>query len=138
MAAFPEYFPHADSLDRYIRTLADAMGLKDWDVRLSDDALDDGNAGGCRVPYGRKIAKIRLAEHDTIESLRRTIVHELLHAHLEPIDWQIHNIKPAVSELTFDVWRGGFVDALEVACDAIAWAWAEHLPLPTADAQEAA
>lgn len=77
MAAFPEYFPNDDSLDLYIRDLADRVGLRDWKIMLEDKAPDDGNLGECFCAYGQRVATIRLAEHETIEKLQHTIVHEL-------------------------------------------------------------
>lgn len=130
VAAFPEYFPEDDSLDRYIRKLADLCGLKDWKVTLEDEHPGDGNLGACECVYGRKVARVRIAEHDTIEELRHTIVHELLHCHLDPCRLPIENIRNTLGQSLYDVTHGAFVDFIEYGTDAIASAWAPLLPLP--------
>jgi hypothetical protein len=130
MPAFPEYFPEDDSLERYVRQLADLCGLRDWKVTLEDDAPDDDALGACFCVYGRKVANIRLAEHDTIESLRHTIVHELLHSHLDPVRLPIENIRSTLGEPLYNVTHNSLVDAVEYATDAIASVIAPMLPLP--------
>lgn len=136
MAAFPEYFPEDDSLDQYVRQLADLIGMRDWKVKLEDEHPGDGNLGFCECVYGRKIANIRLAEHDTIEELRHTIVHELLHAHLDPTRLPIENIRNVLGQPLYDATHNALVDAVEYATDEIASVLAPLLPLPTKAADE--
>lgn len=130
VAAFPEYFSNQGDLERYVRQLADLCGLRDWKVTLEDEHPGDGCLGSCECVYGRKVANIRLAEHDAIESLRHTIVHELLHPHLDPIRLPIENIRSTLGDPLYNVTHNGMVDAVEYATDAIASILAPMLPLP--------
>lgn len=125
-----------DWLEPYVRQLADAMGLRDWKVTLHDEPADDGSAGQSETIYGRKILHIRLGdgETSTIEDVRETIVHELLHAHMEPFRWASNNLEPVLGQAAFAVWDGALVDTMEVAIETIAVAWAQALPLPTGGA----
>lgn len=130
MAAFPEYFPEDDSLDRYVRHLADLCGLKDWKITLEDESPGEGNLGHCHCVYGRRVACIRLAEHDTIEELRHTIVHELLHCHLDPVRLPLENIRSGIGDMLYNATHNATVDAVEYATDGIATALSAALPLP--------
>ena len=74
----------------YIRGIADRLGLKDWDLRLSRDDTDPDSGATIHTWYGQKRATIRL-NHDVFrlsspaadEDQRRYVVHELLHCHFE-------------------------------------------------------
>lgn len=103
-----------------IRKLAGDLGLHDWDLRLADDAPEVGTAGQCHVTYGRRLARIMLAEPDDHDDLIDTIIHELLHCHFEPISWAAESLRRAVGDMVFNVWEGSQKDTIEIAIDAIA------------------
>lgn len=130
-----------DELGKYVREMADLCGLRDWTVRVDMDPCDEDNAGECRVIYGRKYGIVRVS-HDWAEKppeeLRNTIIHELLHMHCEPMMWAVNNVQVPLGSVAFGILDGSFRDALEVAVDSIATAWAETLPLPITGEQEAA
>jgi len=128
-AIFPPDAPE-DALDQYVRDIADRVGLKDWKVVVDKEPPGEGNLGEARTTYGRKVLHIRLAEHDSAEELRNTVIHELLHAQLEPVSWGINNAQRALGEGAFSVFRASFEDNMELAVDAIATAWSETMPLP--------
>lgn len=120
-------------LGQYVREIADLCGLRDWTVRVDVATADDNHAGECAVTYGRKFGTVRLAEDwasEEPDTVRQTVVHELLHMHTEPIFWAVNNAQDVLGTATFTVLEGGVRDALEVAIDGIATAWAETLPLP--------
>lgn len=131
-----------DELGKYMRELADLMGLRDWTVNVLDEAPDDDHhAADVEVRYGRRWANVRLASDwasERPESLRATCVHELLHCHLKPTEWALNNAQLPLGTLAFGILEGAYNDALEVAVDAIATSWAETLPLPVKAEQEAA
>lgn len=129
-----------DELRPYIRHLADLCGLKDWRLLLSDAPLvHDPDRNGystmatCAVNYGQKRAVIEIsadwASWDAAD-LRSTVVHELLHCHAEPMRWAVNNTKHAVGTALYEVIYDAFTDAMELAVDGIATAWAATLPLP--------
>lgn len=130
MTSLIEHFPEDNGLQAYLRQLADMMGLRDWVIRLDMGALEEGTMGQCFIPYGRKLADIKLAEHDTIEELRETMVHELVHCHLDGIRFPISNIRNVIGQSLYDVASESTRDYVEQATQGIAREWAKTLPLP--------
>jgi hypothetical protein len=123
-----------DELGKYVRNMADLMGLRDWHLKLMNDPPDDPEAAACcEVIYGQKYALIRFHRDWTSadpEELRSTVIHELIHCHVEPMRWSVNNVKHVVGTAMFEVIFDAFSDALEVAVDGMARAWAESMPLP--------
>lgn len=123
-----------DELGKYIRRLADLMGLRDWRLTLSHEPPDDQDAAAqCNVTHGSKRAVIRVASDWpswTQEDARHYMTHELLHCHMAPTTWAVFNAKHVVSEGMMDMLSDGHLDALEVGIDGIALAWAETMPMP--------
>lgn len=121
-------------LGEYVRSLADVMGLRDWHINLMHDPPDDPEHAACvDVRYGRRVVNVHFhpswAQNEP-ETLRSTCVHELLHCHLKPTEWAINNASGALGMVGFTILHGSYMDALEVAIDSMATAWAETLPLP--------
>lgn len=126
-----------DKLGEYVRTLADAMGLKDWEYELDNKPPDSETAdAGIFNWYGQRHAQIRVNPkwpEWTAERLRSRIVHELVHSHLHCLDETIPNLKSLLGEPAYTVASNFFNDLLETATDGIAVAWAATLPLPVED-----
>ncbi len=118
----------------YLRLLANRMGLRDWTIHVSDEAPVNGDAAASAcITYGRKFISIRFDPawaSDSPETFRQTCVHELLHAHLAPLQWAVQNAELPLGAPAYHLLRASHHDALEVAIDAIASEWAETLPLP--------
>lgn len=136
-------------LRRYIRHLADLMGLRDWWFELVIEPLarDEPDMPSSMplaqidCAFGRKYAKITFVpgwESGGPEQVRMVAVHELVHAHLSLMGWIADNVHDAIGNIAFNVFRSSLHDAEELAVDAIATAWAERLPLPIRDESEAA
>jgi hypothetical protein len=133
-----------EELGKYVRDVADRMGLRDWSLRLDvEDDVTSTNHGyrgasgmmaSCTVPHGRKTAFIAIdgTWHGwEPEELRTTVVHELLHIHTVPMLWATQNIKHVIGEgALWGMFDSSFDDAHESMVDAAASAWAETLPLP--------
>lgn len=120
-------------LGKYVRELADVMGLRDWTITMRDEPCSEDCAADIQVTYGRKFASIRFDPDwasEKPETLRATCIHELLHCHLKPTEWALNNAQSALGMLAFGVLSGAYEDALEVAIDGIANEWANTLPLP--------
>ena len=126
-------------LGQYMRHMADLMGLRDWYLTLTHkEPLDDDHGAECDVSYGQKCARIAFRDDWPTwdaEEVRRLMVHELIHRHVEPMRWAMNNTKHVVGAATFEVIADGFMDVLEVAVDGMAREWARHLPLPVKDAE---
>lgn len=129
-----------DELGRYVRHVADLCGLRDWHlviahkpIEQSRDDTDHWDLAYCAVTYGRKKATIGFAEDWAAWSesdLRMVVTHELVHCHVEPMRWALNNVKSVTGPGIYEVISDAFSDAMELAVDAIATAWAETLPLP--------
>lgn len=120
-----------EALERYMREIADQMGLKDWRIILETEEPEDGAMGTCETATGQKVATIRIKNHGTdADELRNTVVHELLHAHFNAIREPINNVRSAVGDLVYWPIYYGVTDHVELAIDGIATAWAESFPLP--------
>ena len=123
-----------DELGKYIREMADLMGLRDWTINLLSDPPEDSKyAADVDVVYGRKCAKIRVARdwmHHAPESLRCTIAHELTHCHINPTRNVLDNMEQAIGKMLYVTAYNSMTDYIEYATDGISSAWAEVLPLP--------
>ena len=129
-------------LDRYVRHMADLVGLRDWTLRVdvvsvvnaTNHKYQGGECGASiEVSHGRKYAIIEIREDWATwdkDELRRLLTHELMHAHTAPMLWALHNIQAVTGGALFEALDNAFDDAHESAVDAIATEWAEFLPLP--------
>ncbi|MCE5322134.1 hypothetical protein LLG46_02335 [bacterium] len=125
----------------YIREVADKLRLRDWEFVLKDEPPEDEDVSAEIVPIeGRKRASIYLCtgfRELSPEEQRHTIVHELLHCHLESatdiirLDLWEHRV---LSQNAYDILIGGFRRQIEYAVDAIADAIAHNFPLIEWDA----
>jgi hypothetical protein len=135
-----------EQLGRYVRELADRMGLMDWKLKLGDgrpprDSDDpppyreaENDAACVHIVYGRKVAVVWFADDWAdweMGELRQTATHELVHCHLQGMQWALNNVQELVPAMTMNVVNGAFRDMCEIATDGIAMAWAETLPLPS-------
>jgi hypothetical protein len=131
-----------DELGRYLRSLADEMGLRDWIVGIADvpPDVEDCNAS-ITIPHGRQYAMVHMApgwEERDVDSLRQTMVHELLHCHFAPLQWVTDSTASTLGMAAFQILSSAHNTAEEVAIDTIAREWAESLPLPIKAEQAAA
>ena len=117
--------------EKYVREVANQMGLRDWKIVIDDEPPEDEDAGAFNfVIYGRKVARLRFSTPESPEELRHWVTHELLHCHAALLGWNAQSIEPALSSQEYRIWHGGFHDAVELMIDGVAMAWAEFLPLP--------
>lgn len=113
-------------LERYIRRVADGMGLRDWRFMLERDLTSDDVDARIRWPFGQRYAEITLGEpyfEASREEQRETVVHELLHCHFAAA-------QDAVSRSTHRRSFAHFMQGLEYGIDATAAALAPRFPLP--------
>jgi hypothetical protein len=88
-----------EPLARYVRVLADLLGLRDWEIVVATDFCDEDNLAETECTYGQRHAVLRFnkkwAEWSK-EDLRSTVVHELLHVHTEPLTELLSDILQGV------------------------------------------
>lgn len=122
----------------YLITLANQMGLRDWEIRFSSEAPraeahgDEKIAATVAVIYGRKHAVIRFASYWWKEAeidTRYFAVHELVHCHLESLRWATNNMNMQLSPPAWTIFQASISDEIEKAVDAIASGWSPNLPL---------
>lgn len=129
------YIDQADTaaLGHYIAAIAERLGLADWTILIDPDAPSDSEAFAEIVcTYGQRRALIRF-DHAVRtwppDRLRRVVVHELVHCHLDRMDTHYDSVEaelgPQAGRLARATWRS----VLEDATDNIADAWARDQPL---------
>lgn len=122
------------ALGAYLRALANDLGLRDWTVTLASERdANESTLASCVCAYGRKCLTVQIGTawegHDRDER-RQTLVHECLHAHLDPVRLVLANLETNLGDHVFGVARCSLRDAVEYAIDAIASEIAKHYPLP--------
>lgn len=125
-----------DALARYVRWVANEVGLRDWFLwldhepcgRLGADLDGHGSMAECEASKGRKHLRIRVCkdfrEALLAEAQRQTIVHELLHAHFAAMRQYVADAYPDNPA----AWEA-FNTLLEFGVDAVAEEWSKNLPL---------
>lgn len=122
-------------LSPYIREMADRMGLTDWRFEfIFYPPTDDDCFAEITPDDGKQSATIRFnADFPTYdrEQQRETVVHELIHCHLDLIQQQIRNDLPKLlGQPSYDAFWPSFVRGLERGVDGLTQAWAPLMPLP--------
>lgn len=121
-------------LAAYIRRLADLMELRDWRFKLGDHPAAEDCGAHIEVVAGRRFATVTVPfawpGFDPTEQ-RHYACHELLHAHLAPVEFAVQSLQTNLGDHVFGVFAELHKTAIEHAIDAIADALAPYLPLPT-------
>lgn len=75
-------------LERYVRHLADELGLRDWTFVIGHRTADADKCAQIAVADEAKVARILFSadfwDHSPAER-RDTVIHELLHCHTTPL-----------------------------------------------------
>jgi hypothetical protein len=133
MAPSPKSKRCRQILAAYCREVADHIELRDWHIELVWDDQSWATADAT-VASGRKWVRIRWSEAfwtDPPVEQRDTVVHELVHAHLEGMDGLVRSeaVQRAMGNAAHGILVAAHLDALEHACDAITRALAPSFPL---------
>jgi hypothetical protein len=130
-------------LERYIRYVADEMGLRDWTLTVNTlkrlkraNRTPDGNEWGaiCAPVPGRKCATLTFTDarrDDSLDDLRQTVVHELVHCHFYGLwDTICRDTLDLIDEQqTYDTLIASVERHMEYGVDAVADAIAPRMPL---------
>lgn len=118
---------------RYCREVANQLNLRDWTLEVMHDPCDDDSLASVNLTSNRRIAQIsfcsRFADLSP-EQQRETVVHELLHCHINDTTDYVHELKTLIGEPAWKLWRAAHVETIELATDAIAGAVAPFMALP--------
>jgi hypothetical protein len=120
-------------LERYIRTIANALGLRDWEIKLSDETCEDGYYDTITPQQNHKSATIRLSKDwfklDAADQ-RDSIIHELLHLHqVGTRDIVEYDIPNYVSDDVGSLLMSGVIRAMELSVSTLTAAIAPKFPL---------
>jgi hypothetical protein len=117
-----------EQIGLYVRGIADQLGLRDWHFNLIEEEAADPDAWATILClHGRRVADIRLCadwmEIDA-EQQRHSVVHELLHCHLENVANHVndHGLDKLIGEPAAHLLEQSFRRDVEHAVDAIATA----------------
>jgi hypothetical protein len=122
------------ALCRYVRWVADVVELRDWTIVIAHDPPADDDIYAHVAPTdGRKIATVRFcAGFRDLEpdKQRMVVVHELVHLHLAPLQFQCEDdLHPLWGKAVDTVFFASFRRNIEYAVDGITHAIAKHMPL---------
>lgn len=121
------------ALGRYIRSVADEMGLRDWTLHLLREPCDEDCNAQTHMVYGRRTAHIRVSEgfrDREPEGIRQTVVHELTHLHFAAATSQAElDLEGHLGAQAHGVFWNGWQRNFEYGIDATAVALAPHMPL---------
>ncbi len=103
---------------KYIRLMADSLGLKDWKIEVNFTDCDPNCIAQVGRVYGRKWGQIRIGEKfdkASEKDKKSAIIHELLHLHQAPMYNFVETLglNPETMR-TFDVITEYIVDGLSV------------------------
>lgn len=123
-----------NAVTKYLNVLQAHMELRDWDVAVSEEECENDYDARIYLTYGRKLARIVLSPDflsGTPEEQRHTLVHELVHCHLEPACNMVQNdLQTPLNKSADMLFWAGFRRQMEYGVDALACALAPHMPLP--------
>jgi hypothetical protein len=122
-----------ERLHHIVRHYATLLDLDGWVITVADEPAPEEHLADIGPVYGQRYAVLRVgADWGTWEDtlLHSTIVHELLHLHVEHASQVAEDTATAVKKTAGPVVRAAVNLALEYAVDAVAVAITPHLPPP--------
>lgn len=120
-------------LSRYVRDVADALRLRDLDILLMRDRPEESFRGQSQGVYGQPEIKVWIDPGLAIDRglMRETVIHELLHAHFNPMRdlfLHVYNGEPTGEDVPAVFYRS-FKERWEFCLDTTARIVAPFLPL---------
>ena len=121
------------SLGRYVRHVANLLGLRDWTLEISHQPCDGESLASINPTFGRKLAEMNFCanwpELDPAVQ-RHAIVHELIHAHLAGLQTYVYHALPTLlGEAGWSAFESAYRQQNELATDGIADGIAATFPL---------
>lgn len=122
-----------ESAQRYVYQLADLMGLRGWDLKVSEEVSSKHTLAEIETVYGQLAATVWLGEdwEDLSPEMKRdTLVHELLHAHVSRLKYLVEDVLKAAGKKVAAIGGAAWHLEEEYTVEAMAQAWAPWLPVP--------
>lgn len=123
-----------DSLLRYVRDVADVIGLRDHSFEVRQAALPTGVRATCDCVTGRRYARITVCEQFfelEAEEQREAITHEEVHAHLHVLMEHVEQLREELGRAHHQSLSAAYRRDLERVTDALTTAFVSHIPLPS-------
>lgn len=122
----------------HIRTLADALLLRDWEIELDRTKADDDAWAQVCVSDVKNHARIKVLWpeffHRTPGEQRQSLVHELIHPTFDRTDRVMYQLAEQLSENSACQFaKEAHRKEIEICVQRLARILAPHLPLPPGD-----
>lgn len=122
-----------NAVKEYLGTIAPMLSLRDWTIKLNKEPADDEDVlAHCHVTDGRRHIQIWLSKDFASEDpsvIRQTLVHELLHAHLDVFMATAQKtLRNPLGQVTYSVVEAVIRRDTELVVDTLADAVASLLP----------
>jgi hypothetical protein len=123
------------AMQDYIRMVADALLLRDWEIELSRQYAREGSWADSRTAANENHARIRLQHPEfwamTPEVQRETIVHEVMHLHTARMFYVVTRVKDMLKDdAMIEFATKTFEAELEIANHRLARIIAPMMPFP--------
>jgi hypothetical protein len=118
---------------RYLRTLADLLGLRDWHITLSRASAEESSRAQVDLHLTKDEAEVVLSNQwwtFTPEQRRLTITHELLHAHTTRLCRVVTRLTSMMNEPAMEYAGRAHYEEEEIVVQRLARIIAPYLPLP--------
>lgn len=121
------------SLGRYVRLIADRLGLRDWTFEISHNPSDGIALAQIECLFGRQLGIVEFCPNWmglTPEQQRHVVVHEMLHACAAGPHGYVYRALPSLlGESAWSAFESAYRQVEELATDGLAAAIAPIFPL---------
>jgi hypothetical protein len=117
----------------YLNANRDAMHLKQWTLKVSNDIPADDSWADVEVSENLWEASVRLSGDffkETPESQRRILAHELMHVHNAALERLINTLSGVLGSQAYELLEKVWDTEGERVAEALSFVVAEVLPLP--------
>ena len=122
-----------EQVTAYLNANRDAMHLKQWTLKVSNDIPADDSWADVEVSENLWEASVRLSGDffkETPESQRRILAHELMHVHNAALERLINTLSGVLGSQAYELLEKVWDTEGERVAEALSFVVAEVLPLP--------
>lgn len=126
-------------LHDYVKTVQDELKLSHWNIGFEDNFCDDGSLAEIQISPAQHNATVSLCrEWQTWkpDTVRGTVVHELMHCHINAINEIAEEHLEELSPKTLAACKVGITYVNERVTDALAEMVSPHISMPVIKKQQ--